>query len=156
MKQEDLINELTEKIRKFRPPLSLMLKLSVVFALVYYAVYTLLFFVSLLFQDFITEFSLHYYPDQRFGVFETLLLLIAGFLGNGLVVTGLIFMLAKRKIGPFLYGFSAFLIVFYQFATRDFVVSDKIVVESILFVLIVVLRIWFSKAVQASETTPHN
>lgn len=140
------MNEIIDTIRKFRPPLSLLLRLTCVFALVYYAVYMLLFLVSLMFKDFITEFSLQYMPEAELNSFQVVLLLLAGFIFNAGVVTGLIFMLVKRNIGPFLYVFSATLILLYQYITRDYILSDKFVVEAILLVLIIVLRIWFSKA----------
>lgn len=152
--QHNLASEIVLTISKIRPPLSLMYRLACVFGLVYYAVYTLLFLLSLMFKDFITEFSSQYGPDAGMGEFGTLLLLLAGFLMNASVVTGLIIMLAKRNIGPFLYGFSAILILIYLSVSRDYILSDKFVVESALLVLIFVLRIWFSKAREQAENTP--
>ncbi len=140
------MSEIVEKIKKFRPPLSLLLRLTCVFALVYYAVYMVLFLVSLLFKDFITDFSMQYMPKAELNPYEVVLLLLAGFLMNAGVVTGLIFMLSKRNIGPFLYSFSATMILIYQFITREYILSDKFVVESFLLLLIITLRIWFSKA----------
>jgi hypothetical protein len=149
--QDDIVSEIVLKIRKFRPPLSLMLRLACVFGLVYYMVYTFLFFLSLLFKDFITEFIVLYRPDAEMSGFETILILVAGFLMNAGVVTGLIFMLSKRNIGPFIYGFSATLLLGYQLISRDYILSDKFVVEAALFLLIIVLRIWFSKAKAAGK-----
>lgn len=150
--QEDIVSEIVLKIRKFRPPLSLMLRLACVFGLVYYTVYTFMFFISLLFKDFIAEFIILYRPDADMSGFETILILIAGFLMNAGVVTGLIFMLAKRNIGPFIYGFSAILLLGYQLISRDYILSDKFVVEAALFVLILILRLWFSKARAVEQT----
>jgi hypothetical protein len=140
------MSEIIEKIKKFRPPLSLLLRLTCVFALVYYAIYMFMFLVSLMYKDFIVEFSQQYLNESETGSFKVLLLLIAGFLINAGVVTGLIFMLAKRNIGPFIYTLSASFILIYQFVTRSFILSDKFVVEAFLLFLILVLRIWFSKA----------
>lgn len=152
----DQMSEIIEKIKKFRPPLSLLLKLTCVFALVYYAVYMLLFLVSLMYRDFIIEFSQQYLPTSEIGSFEVLLLLMSGFLINAGVVTGLIFMLAKRNIGPFIYTLSASLILIYQFVTRNYILSDKFVVEAFILFLILVLRIWFSKAKFTLKTDDSN
>lgn len=146
------MSEIIEKIKKYRPPLSLLLRLTCVFALVYYPIYMLLFLVSLMYKDFIVEFSQQYMTESEIGSFEVLILLIAGFLINAGVVTGLIFMLAKRNIGPFIYTLSALLILIYQFVTRSFILSDKFVVEAFLLFLILVLRIWFSKAKYTTKT----
>lgn len=140
------MSEIVEKIKKFRPPLSLLLRLTCVFALVYYTIYMVMFLVSLFFKDFITAFSIQYMPEAELNPYEVVLLLLAGFLMNAGVVTGLIFMLSKRNFGPFLYSFSASLILIYQFVTREYILSDKFVVEATLLFLILVLRIWFSKA----------
>ncbi|NOU47234.1 MAG: hypothetical protein HOO86_09250 [Bacteroidales bacterium] len=148
------MSEIIEKIKKFRPPLSLLLRLSCVFTLVYYSVYMLLFLFSLMFKDFITEFSQLYIPDAALNPYEVMLMLLAGFLINAGVVTGLIFMLIKRNIGPFLYTFSATLILIYQFIMGNYLLTDKFVVEIFLLMLILVLRIWFSKARQKSNSFP--
>jgi hypothetical protein len=148
------MTEIIEKIKKFRPPLSLLLRLTSVFTLVYYSVYMVLFLISLMFKDFITEFSRQYMPDAALNSYEVLLILLAGFLIHAGVVTGLIFMLAKRTIGPFLYTFSALLILIYQFFTSTTFLSDKFVVEAFLLVLILVLRIWFSKARNNRKSSP--
>jgi hypothetical protein len=111
----------------------------------------LLFLFSLMFKDFITEFSQLYIPDAALNSYEVMLMLLAGFLINAGVVTGLIFMLAKRNIGPFLYTFSATLILIYQFFMGNYLLTDKFVVEIFLLMLILVLRIWFSKAKHKSD-----
>jgi len=107
-----------------------------------------------MFKDFITEFSQLYIPDAALNPYEVMLMLLAGFLINAGVVTGLIFMLIKRNIGPFLYTFSATLILIYQFIMGNYLLTDKFVVEIFLLMLILVLRIWFSKARQKSDSSP--
>jgi hypothetical protein len=124
----------------------LLLRIVCAFAITYYGLATIVLFVVLVFNEFITDMSKQYLPDMELSRLQLFLFILAGLLMNLGAVLGSSLVLFKKRNGISVFVLSSVLIIIYQYVLSGPDGWQKYVVElGVLLFFLLILPSNFKK-----------
>jgi hypothetical protein len=111
------------------------------FSYVYFSVLTILFFIGILWSDWIIRVTSQYAQPEIYSKSQILLFFLAGFLFHLLAFTGSILIWNLRKTGYYILGLSCLIIAMGQFILPNIAVTTT----TVYILLLILFGIFFRK-----------